>query len=337
MSRRSTLTLLLAGATGLALAGLAGCSATSKAELESALLALEDHEPLARAGPTRRALALELPDGVLEAEATWLRVPAERHRADTPPVVLVHGTPGSLVTWTDVVFGGEDFDGLARDHDVYALEVVDHGTSRATSGTATFQRCAEWVAALVDALELPPVVLVGHSYGGEFAWRAALDRPDLVASLVLVDSSGYARADDEWLPEEEAMRRWPGARLGWLLNSRERVRAALRPHFRAPVAESLVDEVFWICDNPSNWRAMVDLARDENGTRAAELPRLSVPTLLVWGADDLAYPVVRFARRFERDVPGARLVTIPACGHYPQEERPAALVGALRAFLAEAP
>ena len=121
---------------------------------------------------------------------------------------------------------------------------------------------------------------------------------------------------------------------GWLLNSRSRIESALAPHFRE-VPPERVEEMFQICRNAHNWRAMVDLARDENGDRAAELPALLTPVLLLWGADDLAYPPATTAQRFASDLPDARLVVLPATGHYPQEERPERVVEELRRFFAE--
>ena len=78
---------------------------------------------------------------------------------------------------------------------------------------------------------------------------------------------------------------------------------------------------------------MVDLARDEEGTRSPELTSLTQPTLLLWGAEDEAYGVERFARLFERDIPNARLIVIEGSGHYPQESRPADVARHLREFL----
>ena len=67
----------------------------------------------------------------------------------------------------------------------------------------------------------------------------------------------------------------------------------------------------------------------------AELPALLTPVLLLWGADDLAYPPATTAQRFASDLPDARLVVLPATGHYPQEERPERVVEELRRFFAE--
>ena len=198
----------------------------------------------------------------------------------------------------------------------------------------TFQRCADVVVAAVRALDLEPAHLVGSSYGGEFVWRAALDAPELFASVTLIDSSGFPRADGDWLPEEVEMRENGLAGFGWLINSRERIETALAPHF-AEIPPDRVEEFFLVCENAHNWNAMVDLARDENGERAGELGQLELPTLVLWGADDLAYPLDRYGARFAREIPGSRLVALPETGHYPHEERPREVIEILERHFAE--
>jgi pimeloyl-ACP methyl ester carboxylesterase len=318
--------LLLLSLLSLAVLGAVGCRAMDKSEIETRLLALPKNAPVAELGLRRDTLTLEVDGEPRELELVW-------YGSATPRVVLVHGTPGSLFTWSELVFGRDGGRGLAADFGVLALDVVGHGVQPDRLDPLSFQRAADFVGAALAALDLRDVCLVGHSYGGEFAWRAALDQPERVRELVLIDSAGYARQDDEWLPEERKMREWSVATWGWLFNSRARVRAALQPHFAAPLEDERLEEMFLACNHRGNWRAMVQLARDENGTRAGELRNLRQPTLLVWGERDLAYGVERFARQFERDIPAARLRVVADAGHYPHEERPDEVARLVREFL----
>lgn len=311
------------------------CTSVDHGEVEARLLALDRHAPLRAVGIDRLAARVTLRGEPVEAEFRYFR--AGPRGAGHPTLVLIHGTPGSLFTWSDVVFGGPGFAGLASDFDVVALDLIGHGITATPlpDEGASFALGAEWIGAFLDQLDLRDVTLVGNSYGGEFAWRTALDRPDRVARLVLMSSSGLPRRDGEWLPEEVKMREMALAKIGWWISSRERVRGALQPHFGAAVSDTHVEEVYLACANAANWGAMIDLARDENGTRSGELGRLRQPTLLLWGARDVGYPFDRFARDFAAALPAARLVALPDTGHYPQEEAPAAVAAQLRAFLAE--
>jgi pimeloyl-ACP methyl ester carboxylesterase len=313
------------------LVGVAACSSLDKDELERQLLALPKNAPFDELGVNRQMVTVELEGEATEGELRTVHIPAD-DALDATPLVLIHGTPGSLFNWSELLFGAGQ---LAGWRDTWLIDVLGHGITPTDPGDVTFQRCADWVAGALRTLDLGPVDLVAHSYGGEFAWRLALDHPELVRRLVLIDSAGMPREDDEWLPEEEAMRELTGAGFGYLLNDRERIATALQPHFREPVTADQLVEMFLLCENADNWGAMVDLARDENGERAAELTGLDMPTLLIWGADDFAYTVDRFARRFEEAIPDVRLELIAECGHYPHEERPAEVAALLRAFLAD--
>ncbi len=322
---------LTLGALAAAVVGVA-CRSLPKQELERRLLALEKNRPVEGA-LTRRTIRADLGEGAGDQQLILWHAPARAEQGNAP-VVLVHGTPSTLFSWSDLVVGAdgaEGFDGLRETHDVYAIEVIGHGIAPGDAAPYGFERCARFVAAAVRALALPPVHLVGQSYGGEFAWRAALNEPALFRSLTIVDSSGVERREGDWLPEEEVMRENSLAGIGWALNSRARIERALAPHFRE-IPPDRVEEFFLVCENAHNWKAMVALARDENGTRQAELPELRTPTLVLWGADDLAYPPDHYARAFADAIPDATLVTLPETGHYPHEERPAAVARELRRF-----
>ena len=65
---------------------------------------------------------------------------------------------------------------------------------------------------------------------------------------------------------------------------------------------------------------------------AAALPAISAPTLVIWGDDDRWIPLAH-ADRFVAAIAGARKVVIPACGHVPQEEKPAEVARLLLEFL----
>ena len=121
------------------------------------------------------------------------------------------------------------------------------------------------------------------------------------------------------------------AKIGWMLNSRERIETALTPHFDG-IPPDRTEEFFLVCENSTNWKAMIDLARDENGDREAELADLNAPTLVLWGEGDVAYPLEIYGKRFARDIPGAELVVLPDTGHYPHEQRPAEVLRAMESF-----
>ena len=331
---RSRAALLVAAWSGLAVSLLAlfGCRSMGKEELESELLALGKNTRLRELGLRREQLPGAPGEEGAGGELVYLHVPAATAEGrERTPVVLVHGTPSTLFTWGALACGAGDFPGLSADRDVFLIEVLGHGVAPAGPAPLSFQACADYVVQAVRGLGLERAFLVGQSYGGEFAWRAACDAPELFEGLVLVSSSGLVRRDEDWLPEEVVMRENSLAGWGWAINSRSRVRSALEPHYTQLDPDS-AEEFYLVCCNASNWRGMIALARDENGTRQEDLGELRTPTLLVWGEDDEGYSPEVYAKRFEALIPGSELVLIPGTGHYSHEERPAEVGAALRSF-----
>jgi pimeloyl-ACP methyl ester carboxylesterase len=316
------LLVLLAGAFVLT-----SCAGLSRDEVERRLAELPQ-------GKALRDLGLrEFTAAGVDGRA-WFAARSADAPADAPMFVLVHGTPATPQTWMPFVDGSAN---LRAAGDVVLLEIPGHGAARAELEPGTFAQAGAFVAGALAALDLRDVVLVGHSYGGEFALHAALEAQDRLRGLVLIDSAGLPREREEFLPEEIAMREHPLAKFGIWLHDEERVQGALVPHFANAPRDEFATEAFLACARSSTWDAMVELARDENGTRASELPRVHIPVLLLWGERDLAYPPSKFASRFAADLPDAKLVVLDGVGHYPIEEARDRVAAELVAFARSAP
>ena len=107
-----------------------------------------------------------------------------------PAIVLIHGLGGNLRN-----FAPEMVDHLARGHRVIALDRPGSGYSTATGPVPDLHGQAAMVAALIEALALGPVVLVGHSLGGALSLALVQARPDLVARLALISPLTQAITD----------------------------------------------------------------------------------------------------------------------------------------------
>jgi pimeloyl-ACP methyl ester carboxylesterase len=99
------------------------------------------------------------------------------------PILLVHGSLGDFTMWS------AQMDALARNHRVIALSRRYHWPNvlKEEPKDYTPQLHANDVAAFIRALELEPVNLVGHSYGGFICAYVAKDHPELVRSLTLIE------------------------------------------------------------------------------------------------------------------------------------------------------
>ena len=101
------------------------------------------------------------------------------------PIVFVHGMVGHTGFWNAALSA------CADRRRAVALDLRGHGNSSAPSdGDYSVEGCANDVMAVLDALALGPIVLVGHSYGTFVTIEVAARRPDVVRRLILVDPPG---------------------------------------------------------------------------------------------------------------------------------------------------
>lgn len=120
------------------------------------------------------------------------------------PLVLIHGgltTIGEIQGWVQP---------LAENWQVIAVEMQGHGRTADTDRPMNFMMLGDDIAALLDYLGIPKACLVGHSFGGATAIRAAIQHPDKVRRLVVI-SSPYARSG--WYPEAQRGMSQVGAAL----------------------------------------------------------------------------------------------------------------------------
>jgi pimeloyl-ACP methyl ester carboxylesterase len=303
----------------------AGCAVVLTAALAGLLFLTEP--PVGRVGGWMAAV---------EVAPAYVDVPGARvryvRRGTGPPVVLLHGFASSLYTWKDVL------PALAASHDVVAIDLPGFGGSsipRPLQG-ASYPGV---VLAVMDHLGIRRASLVGNSLGGSVAVGVAGEHPERVDRLVLIDSAGFnfAAADRPWILRLVAA---PGvAALTERLPVRRRlVAAGLRQVFfqDALVTGERIDEYAAPMLRPGATRAAAELlATPGPPDFAALMARVRAPTLVVWGREDTWIPVAH-ARRFTDAIPGATAVVLDACGHVPQEEKPAEVAAVLRRFLADA-
>ncbi|MDZ7699166.1 MAG: alpha/beta hydrolase [Deltaproteobacteria bacterium] len=177
----------------------------------------------------------------------------------------------------------------------------------------------------MDAVGLSHVVFVGNSLGGAIGWLMALEHPDKVSRLVLVDAAGYPMKK----PFPLNMARVPlSGPVIKLLFSRTLVKWTLqRVYYHDDwVTDAQVNAYFDRLRTGEGLDAQLAVARalDTNQFEAyiARIPSIEKETLLLWGENDEWIPADEVGRRFENELPHARLKVIPACGHIPQEEYP---------------
>ncbi len=238
---------------------------------------------------------------------------------DATPFVLCHGFSGSAHDFALQI------PGLAEQRTVLALDHRGHGRSTKTgsAGTYSISGLAEDLIAWLEEVALRPVDLLGHSMGGRMALEVTLERPDLVHSLILMDTSAgsFAPADSPTramfraflatydpaggLPDMTLMRNPEDDLIeaSTPINWRER-KAELSAAFDPYALQALGKELF-----NAESRPLLD-----------RLGEIGCPTTVVAGAED--HPLVDQAPSLAAGIPGGELVLIEGGYHSPQLTHP---------------
>ncbi len=254
---------------------------------------------------------------------------------EAPALVLLHGSNSSLHTWEPWV---------ARLKDRYRIITLDlpgHGLTGATlARDYTYSGMADAVDALLVRLGINKAAIAGNSMGGAVAITYALQHPDKVSALVLVDSAGVAappgaRKTDRPLAFELAAKPWAQVLLQ-NLTPKSLVREGLLKSVYDPefVTKEMVERYWDLARYPGN--------REATGLRFAwyaanmdkSLPveRLEMPTLILWGEEDRLIPV-ETASLLNQKIDGSGVIIYPETGHLPMEERADETAAATGVFL----
>ena len=280
------------------------------------------------------------PDPYGDPDPAWMRIDWSEHLSwieaggtrvvcaeigEGPPdtaVLLVHGLGGCWQNWL------ENLPALAElGHRAIAIDLPGFGSSPMPPWEVSIPGYGRFLGELAGRLGIERCTLVGNSMGGFISAEAAIQPPEWVERLVLVSSAGISHA---------TMRREPaiaGARA--VVAANPLMRALDVPAMRRPGLRKLAFN--GILHHPERLRPelLTELMGPSIGAPAYlpsvaalvgydlldRLEEIRVPTLVVWGRDDLFVPVSDAAGFVER-IPRAELVVFDDCGHMPMAERP---------------
>jgi pimeloyl-ACP methyl ester carboxylesterase len=255
-----------------------------------------------------------------------------------PPLVLLHALGENALDWRWVI------PTLARAHRVYAPDLPGFGDSAKPASEYSPAFFERFLAAFLDALGIERAAVVGNSLGGLAALRLALSDPPRVAALGLVDSAGLGREISLAL-RQLTLPGYGELAIAW---SKTAPGAAVRAWGRVPllfarrqrVPPEWLEEQYRLARLPGFLEAALAALRahmDPRGQREVlldRLPRLKMPTLILWGARDRVVPPDQ-ARDAAARLRRGSLELVPGCGHLPHVERPDRFAAILGKFVAE--
>lgn len=268
---------------------------------------------------------------------------------DAPAIFFLHGFPESARTWRHQLAD------LSRDHRVVAPDQRGFAGSSKPEGVKNYahDKPVADLIALADALDISRFTLVGHDWGGAIAWAAALNHPDRVERLAIINAPHpfvFQKSTFDDMGQREASQyirafRVPGMEdyiSGDLDNFFEKTfRGHFDLDFTAEEKAAYLEE--W--SQPGavvamlNWYRASPLivpAMDETPERPAFLDgpflTLTVPTLVIWGMKDKALTPSQL-EGLDGLVADLHIVRVPDAGHFITWEKPDAVTSALREFI----
>ena len=261
---------------------------------------------------------------VRRIDAGEIRMAYELSGPEGAPVACLNHCFGSDLRYWDRHLPA--FDGFR----VLRYDTRGHGESDAPRGPYRLEALAADVAGLQDALGIGRVHFCGVSLGGQIAQTFALDYPERVASLILVNTTC------EYSGEQVAL---------WRDRARQVVEEGIEPLHAALMARWFTDEAAE--EQLPGYRYMADAIRrfrPESFAAAAEamcglnttprLPRIATPTLVIGTPEDPGAPRV-VTEKMARLIPGASLEWLTPARHLSSLEHPERFNALVRAFLSK--
>ncbi len=251
-------------------------------------------------------------------------------------LILLHGLYGFAESWA------KNISSLARHHRVYVLDFVGFGHSDKPIAPYSVPYLTQFIREFMAIQGIKQATIVGNSMGGGVALQFALNFPNQIDGLVLVDSAGLGR--------EVAM----SLRLAFMpllgryitnVSRRGSTQISRQIVFKSELATNewiqLALEMYSL---PGAQRSLLTTGRSMFNMQGqknefinpilSSLSRINAPTLIIWGKQDRIIPVSH-AFATIRKMPNARLHIINRCGHIPQFECPTEFNDVVLEFLEE--
>jgi pimeloyl-ACP methyl ester carboxylesterase len=250
----------------------------------------------------------------------------EEHGGGAETIVFAHG----------LLWSGRMFDPqvavLKERYRCITFDFRGQGQSEVTRSGYDMESLTKDAAALIEALGAAPCHFVGLSMGGFIGMRLAMQRPELLRSLILIESTADGEPQENVLPYKLMawIARWLSVRLvagrvmaimfgEKFLN--DPARAAQREQYARDFVDNSPVGTYRATLGVVHRRPIID-----------EIHKVRLPTLVVAGEQDRATVPAKSQRIHER-IAGSKLVIIPGAGHSSSVEEPAAVTSAIRDFL----
>jgi pimeloyl-ACP methyl ester carboxylesterase len=252
-------------------------------------------------------------------------------------LVLLHGFATSLYTWQAVMEQLSQY-GTVIAFDRPGFGLSEHPLAWQGKNPYSPETQVEVVVKLLDTFGVQQAILVGNSAGGTVSMQVALEHPERVSALILVDPAIYnGGGAPQWaqsilatpqmrrlgpLITRQILKRGPSLlKLAW--HNPALLSPEMQENYQKPFRVENWDKAFW----------EFTLATHPTGL-SAHLDEFTLPILVITGDDDRIVPT-KDSIRLAGELPNASLEVIPDAGHVPHEEQPEGFMRAINSFLSK--
>ncbi|MCP9768550.1 alpha/beta hydrolase [Lacihabitans sp. LS3-19] len=254
--------------------------------------------------------------------------------SDSLPLVLIHGTAASLHTWEPWVSE------LKETKRIITFDLPAYGLTGPNANHDYSQKAyVEMLDSLLIKLKKNRCILGGNSLGGSVSWNYAIEHPEKIEKLILVDAGGYPLKSTS-VPLAFKLAKIPIlSNLLEYITPRAMVESSVKNVYFDPskVSNELIDRYYELTLREGNREAFKERLASTKNTASKNntselIKTIKVPTLILWGDGDQLIPV-ESAYKFHDDLPNDTLVILKNLGHVPMEEDPKASVKAVKEFI----
>lgn len=226
------------------------------------------------------------------------------------PVIFLHGAGAGAVTWYPSIHT------ISKNFKVVAPDIVGYGESDKPDAPYNRPYFSKWLKDFLKELKISKAHIVGLSQGGAIALQFAIDNPEMVDKLVLVDAAGLGAKVSFWpLIGMLWMNSFPSA----MSNRFNSSYILHKPINRDP---NHIDYSIYVLKSKGGKKAF----KQGRGTAVSKIPeellkQIENETLIIWGKDDKLFSV-EYGEAAAKIIPNAKLHIIQDAGHLPLMDQP---------------
>ena len=291
--------------------------------------------PLAAALAQAQDLSARVKDGYADSDGVRIHYVTlgDPHAA---PVLMIHGFPDYWYSWRALMAG------LSRDHFAIAIDQRGYNLSDHPPGEQNYQLkyMVQDVAAVLKQLGLPKATIVGHDWGGVVAWQVAMDRPDLVDRLVILNLPHVRGLRRELATNPQQQKNSAYARFFQQDDAWKKLSVAQLVDIAVPdKADTDTRDKYTQALGRSSIEAMVDYYR-QNYPREPYTPdtspvtKVHAPVLVIHGLDDPYLLPGALDGTWQWVDDTLTVVTLPHVGHFVLRDAPQRVVPLVEDWLA---